>query len=334
MSDCGHHDEHLATTGRLKAALIVILAFMLVEIVGGLLSGSLALLADAAHMLTDATALGLALVANALSRRPAGPYLHFGYRRSQVLAAFVNGLLLGALLLWIVVEAVQRIIEPQPVDWRFMIVVAAIGLAANAVAFRLLLPAGHDNMNVRGALLHVVSDLAGSVAAVIAACIIALTGWMPADPLLSILVAMLIGQSAWRLIRDSAHILLQGAPLDFDTAAMARDLESRIEDIDGIHDVRVWQMAPGHLQLTMHALLRKSADPQQTIARVKEALAQNYGVTDATIQIACEPSCSLAADTDVAAPHDHADGAGGSKRFGAVIVPLPRKASGAPQQGR
>ncbi len=333
MSDCGHHDEHTATGGRLKAALIVILAFMVVEVIGGLLSGSLALLADAAHMLTDAMALGLALVANSLSSRPAGPYLHFGYRRAQVLAAFVNGLLLVALLTWIVIEAVQRIAAPQEVDWRFMIVVAAIGLAANAVAFRLLLPAQHDNMNVRGALLHVISDLAGSVAAVVAACIIALTGWMAADPILSILVAVLIGRAAWLLLRDSAHILLQGAPRNFDVTAMTRDLMGRVADIEDIHGVRVWQMAPGHLQLTMHAKLRKSADGEQTLALLKETLAQNFGITDATVQIACEPSCLKPAETDFDHAHGHADPKAEGPARG-VVVPLPRKATTGPQPAR
>ncbi len=333
MSDCGHHDEHTATGGRLKAALIVILAFMVVEVIGGLLSGSLALLADAAHMLTDAMALGLALVANSLSRRPAGPYLHFGYRRAQVLAAFVNGLLLVALLMWIVVEAVQRIAAPQEVDWRFMIVVAAIGLAANAVAFRLLLPSGHDNMNVRGALLHVMSDLAGSVAAVIAACIIALTGWMAADPILSILVALLIGRSAWLLLRDSAHILLQGAPRNFDLPAMTRDLMGRVADVEDIHGVRVWQMAPGHLQLTMHAKLRKSADAEQALAKLKDTLANDYGVKDATVQISCEPSCRAALGEGSEHLHAEAEAAGKQPARG-VVVPLPRKATTGPQPAR
>ena len=203
MTACDHHHHHHAHAGdgkRLLAAFFVIAVFMVVEAIGGFISGSLALLADATHMLTDSFALALAASAQWFANRPADKKLHFGYRRTQVLAAFVNGIALAFLLLWIVFEAVHRFFfEPVSVQWPLMLNVAIIGLLANGVAFFILHNSKSDNVNVRGALLHVISDLVGSVAAIIAAIVIATTGWMKIDPILSIAVAALIGRSAWRL---------------------------------------------------------------------------------------------------------------------------------------
>ena len=182
------------------AAFAVISTFMVVEVIGGLLSGSLALLADAAHMLTDAFALGLAVSAHWISRRPADHRLHFGYRRTQVLAAFVNGVALIGLIGWIVFEAIRRLIEPAPITWQPMLVVAVLGLAANGVAFVLLHGGDRNNVNIRGAMLHVVSDFLGSVVAVIAAIVIAFGGPLRIDAVLSLLVACLIANAAFRLI--------------------------------------------------------------------------------------------------------------------------------------
>ncbi|MFZ5617121.1 MAG: cation diffusion facilitator family transporter [Pseudomonadota bacterium] len=296
MTDCGHdhsldqHAQHRTDGGRLIAAFAVIVVFMIVEVVGGILSGSLALLADAAHMMTDGLALLLALSAHWMSARPANRQLHFGYRRAQVLAAFVNGIALLLLTAWIIYEAWRRSITPIDVAWAPMLAIAALGLFANGVAFRLLHGAGERNINIKGAMLHVASDLLGSVAAVAAAVVIWLTGWMRIDPILSLLVAALIARSAIKLLRETTHILLEGAPQDIDVEAMTGDLASAIPAIEDIHSVRIWQLTPDQIRLTLHARLREGAVAADALKILKRRLEERYGIHESTIQI--EPACS------------------------------------------
>ena len=297
-----HGHSHETTDGRrLIAALAVISVFMVVEFIGGLLSGSLALIADASHMMTDAVALALAASAHWLSMRPADGKLHFGYRRFQVLAAFVNGIALVVLMAWIVWEAIRRSIDPVAVEWRTMLVIAVLGLIANVIAFRLLHTSATQNINVRGAMLHVIGDLLGSVAAVVAAVVIALSGWTRIDPLLSILVAALIGYSAYRLLRETAHILLEGAPEGIDAGEVARDLASVSGDIEDVHSVQLWQLTPDHPQATLHVRLRNGAATQDTLALVKARLSERFGIRDSTVQIETGGCC----DDGAQPPHDH-----------------------------
>ncbi len=296
MTDCGHDHiqdhvtRHRADGGRLLAALAVIVVFMVVEVIGGLISGSLALLADAGHMLTDALALALALSAHWLSARPADNRLHFGYQRMQVLAAFINGIALAALMAWIVYEAIKRSIEPIAVSWAPMLAVAALGLAANVVAFRLLHRAGAHNINIKGAMLHVASDLLGSLAAVIAAIVIWQTGWTRIDPILSIVVAMLIGRSAFKLLKETSHILMEGAPHDLDPAAIATDLKLANAEIEDIHNIKIWQLTPDRLSLTLHARVRNGAGAA-ALQSIKARLEKRYGIIDSTIQIESGCGC-------------------------------------------
>lgn len=291
MTDCGHdhslapHARHANDGGRLVAAFVVIAVFMVVEVVGGLISGSLALLADAAHMMTDAFALALAASAHWMSAKPANRRLHFGYRRVQVLAAFVNGIALAALMTWIVYEAVRRAVNPIEVAWMPMLIIAAIGLGANGIAFRLLHQAGEHNINIRGAMLHVASDLLGSVAAIVAALVIAFTGWTRIDPILSLFVAVLIGRSALKLIKETAHILLEGAPQNLDVESMVSDLSLASPAIENIHNVRIWQLTPDQLRLTLHARIRDGAGADAALQALKERLAERYGIAESTIQI-------------------------------------------------
>lgn len=280
----GHEPEN--TDGRrLLAALVVISGFMVVEFVGGLLSGSLALIADASHMMTDAIALALAASAHRLSLRPADSQLHFGYRRFQVLAAFVNGIALVVLMAWIFWEAIRRSINPVEIEWRTMLVIAVLGLIANVIAFRLLHGSATQNINVRGAMLHVIGDLLGSVAAVVAGAVIALSGSTRIDPLLSMLVAILIGYSAYRLLRETAHILLEGAPKGIDPADVARELATVSADIEDVHSIQLWQLTPDHPQAMMHVRLRKDAVGQDALGLVKARLAERFGIRDSTVQI-------------------------------------------------
>ena len=317
MTDCGHdhlfsaNAQHRADGGRLVAAFGVISVFMVVEVVGGILSGSLALLADAAHMMTDAFALALAASAHWMAARPANRRLHFGYRRLQVLAAFVNGIALIALMSWIIFEAFQRSIKPVEVSWAPMLVIAALGLAANAIAFRLLHSAGERDINIKGAMLHVASDLLGSIAAVIAAIVIWQTGWTRIDPILSVFVAVLIGRSALKLLRETTHILLEGAPSHIDADALAADLKSAIDDVDDIHSVKIWQLTPDQPRLTLHAKLRDGAAADEALRALKSRLEATYGIHESTIQIEGGGDCpdhGAAADSHSgrhAHDHDH-----------------------------
>lgn len=275
---------------RVGIALALTATFMVVEVVGGVLSGSLALLADAGHMLTDSLALGLALLAFRISARPADARRSYGYHRFQTLAAFVNGLGLVAIVVWILVEAAGRLFDPPPIAGGLMLTVAAAGLLVNVASFLVLHGGDHENLNVRGAMLHVLGDLLGSVAAIAGAAVILLTGWLPIDPLLSVFVALLILRSAWDLIARSAHILLEGAPEWLDVDRMQAALVESVPEIDGIHHVHVWGLTPQRLMLTMHVSVRRNdADPDRnatgTVRRIKQLLRAEFGIVHSTIEI-------------------------------------------------
>lgn len=292
MTACTHReDEERSNVRRLLLALAVIVVFMLVEIVGGVLSGSLALLADAAHMFTDGFALALAASAQIFARRPADAAMHFGYRRAQVLAAFVNGVLMAGLLCWIVIEALRRFASPAPVDASLMLWVAVAGFLANGAAFAILHQGDEQNLNMRGALLHVVGDLLGSAAAIVAALVIAATGWTRIDPLLSILVAGLIGVSAYRLLKETGLILLEGAPDHIDPTALAAELVSASPLIRDVHHIQISQLTPDDLRLTLHACIRDPEEASKALAAVKRHLERRYGIRHSTVQIEIEGDC-------------------------------------------
>ena len=271
---------------RVMGALVLTGAFMIVEVIGGLLAGSLALLADAGHMLTDTMALALAAVAFHVAKRPADGRLTYGYQRFQMLAAFVNGLSLLLIVGWILFEAVTRFLHPQVVLGRTMFVVATLGLVVNLIAFVILHGGDRENLNIRGAAIHVAGDLLGSVAAIAAAIVIVLTGWMPIDPILSVAVAILILRSAWVLVRRSAHVLLEGAPEWLDVAAMQELVVSRVPGVGSIHHVHVWGLTPQHLMLTMHVRVDDEHGlPTDVIREVKSVLRAEYGIDHSTIEI-------------------------------------------------
>jgi len=271
---------------RVQIALVLTASFMIVEVVGGILSGSLALLADAGHMLTDTMALALAAVAFRVSSRPADSKRSYGYQRFQILAAFVNGLSLLLIVGWILIEAVRRLMSPSEVMGPMMLAVASVGLLVNVFAFIVLYGGDRDNMNIRAATLHVAGDLLGSVAAITAAIVIIVTGWTPIDPLLSVLVALLILRSAWYLVRRSAHILLEGAPEWLDQDSMQSRLIERIPAVNSIHHVHIWGLTPQHLMLTMHVALKGDPpDPTAVVRRVKNVLREDFGINHSTIEI-------------------------------------------------
>ena len=271
---------------RVVIALVLTGTFMVVEVIGGILSGSLALLADAGHMLTDTMALALAAVAFQVSKRPADTTLTYGYQRFQILAAFVNGLSLLFIVGWILYEAVNRFIAPQEVMGETMLVVAVAGLVVNIISFTVLHGGDKENLNIRGAALHVAGDLLGSVAAIVAAVVIIYTGWMQIDPILSVAVAILILKSAWVLVKRSAHVLLEGAPEWLDVDVMREHLIGKIPEVASIHHVHVWGLTPQDLMLTMHVCVSTQPEnPTDIIRRVKVQLREEYGIGHSTIEI-------------------------------------------------
>lgn len=271
---------------RVLVALVLTGSFMVVEVVGGIISGSLALLADAGHMLTDTMALALAAAAFHVSKRPAGGSLTYGYQRFQILAAFVNGLSLLIIVGWILFEAVERLITPRDILGETMLLVAAAGLIVNIIAFAVLHSGDQNNLNIRGAALHVAGDLLGSVAAIVAAVVIIYTGWTLIDPILSVAVAFLILRSAWTLVKRSAHVLLEGAPEWLDVAEMQSRIIASITGVRGIHHVHVWGLTPQQLMLTMHLDLDDNADSQSRVVRdVKSLLKDEYGIGHSTIEV-------------------------------------------------
>jgi cobalt-zinc-cadmium efflux system protein len=284
-----HDHQHDAEEGNLRRVLIALVltgVFMVVEVVGGIISGSLALLADAGHMLTDTMALALAAAAFHVSKRPAGGSLTYGYQRFQILAAFVNGLSLLLIVGWILYEAVQRFVTPRDILGETMLLVAAAGLVVNIVAFAVLHSGDQENLNIRGAALHVAGDLLGSVAAIVAAIIIIYTGWTLIDPILSVAVAFLILRSAWTLVKRSAHVLLEGAPDWLDVDEMQDRIVANIEGVQGIHHVHVWGLTPQKLMLTMHLDLDGSVHSQARVVRdVKDYLREKYGIDHSTIEV-------------------------------------------------
>ncbi len=271
---------------RLQLALVITAVFTVVEVIGGLITNSLALLADAGHMLTDSMALALAVFAFAISARPADKKRSFGYHRMQILAAFVNGITLIAIVVWILIEAVQRVLSPPEVLGETMLIVASAGLLVNIVSFTILHGGDQENLNMRGAALHVLSDLLGSVAAIAAALVIVFTGWMPIDPILSVVVAALIFRSALYVVRHSAHILLEGTPDWLNVGEIKERLMTALPDVTDVHHVHVWGLTQERLMLTMHvALAQECANPTDTIKTVKKILADDYGIDHSTIEI-------------------------------------------------
>jgi cobalt-zinc-cadmium efflux system protein len=299
--DHAHSLDHEGSKGNFNRVLIALVltgSFMIVEVIGGIISGSLALLADAGHMLTDTMALALAAAAFHVSKRPANGNLTYGYQRFQILAAFVNGLSLLLIVGWILYEAVQRFMSPRDILGETMLVVAAAGLVVNLVCFAVLHTGDQDNLNIRGAALHVAGDLLGSVAAIVAAVVIIYTGWTLIDPLLSVAVAFLILRSAWVLVKRSAHVLLEGAPDWLDVSAMQDRIVDAVPGVHEIHHVHVWGLTPQQLMLTMHVSISDAATSQSGVVRgVKKVLADEYGIGHSTIEVdvdgcADEGACS------------------------------------------
>lgn len=292
------HDHHHAIPdtkgGRQRVALAALLTFlfMLAEVIGGVISGSLALLADAAHMLTDAGSLGLAWLGFKLAERPADSARSYGWGRFKVLAAFVNGLALICLAVWIIAEAIQRLFTPHPVMGELLLTVAIIGLAVNIAAFVILHGGNREDLNMRGALWHVAGDLLGSVAAIGAAIIILMTGWMPIDPLLSMLVALIITYGGYKIVRSAGHILIEGVPKGLSPSAIQADLEANIQGAASIDHIHAWALNESKSLVTLDVKAKSGACAESLRRAIKSRLRDKFGVSHATVEIESDVTMS------------------------------------------
>lgn len=284
----GHDHSHGSVTGKEKKLIFAFLLttlMMLVEMVGGFWSGSLALVADGGHMLIDALALLLAVAGAWFARRPADARRSYGYGRLEVLAGFVNALTQFVLVAFIAYEAVVRLFEPTHILSGMMLVVALIGLVVNVLVLSTLHGHAHDDVNLAGATLHVIGDLLGSVAAVAAALLVRWMNWNWADPVLSLLVSLLILNSAWRLLRRSAHILLEGVPEGMNTGEVEEALRGADASIRDVHHLHVWQLASGSRMATLHAELHEGGNSASAIRAINQMLLERFSIQHVTVQV-------------------------------------------------
>ena len=276
------HDRKGDTRYLLTLALGLTLVYAAVEAVGGWIAGSLALLGDAGHMLTDSTALGLAALAAWISRRPPSPRHSYGLGRVETRAARVNALLMVAVVTAVSTAAVGRLLDPPPVRGGLVIGVAVMGLLVNLLVARLLMR-GRENINVRGALLHVLGDLLGSLAALISGVVILSTGWRPIDPILSLLIVVLILVSSLRLLRDVVHTLLEGVPRHLDLGEVGRAM-AEIEGVLSVHDLHIWSLSGDTTALSAHVVLRRIEGWELVLARLRGLLDGRFGISHVTLQ--------------------------------------------------
>ena len=293
MGDGPRHSHHgragKGSERRVASAFAITASFAAIEAAGGVFSGSLALLADAGHMLVDCLALGLAWAGIRIARRAADPRRSYGYRRVEVLAAWINGIVLCGVVVWVAVEAVARILEPVAILPMPMLAVAIAGLGANVAAYAVLRRGGRAQLNVRAAMLHVLGDILGSVAVIVGAGAIMLTGWAPIDPILSLAVAALIVPSAIAVVRRSTHILLEGTPAEIDPAALGADFNGAVPEVAEVHHVHAWSLTENQSLVTLHARLGPGAEAGPALAAIKARLAARFAITHSVVQIEAGP---------------------------------------------
>jgi cobalt-zinc-cadmium efflux system protein len=292
----GHVHGAGADEWRVACAFLIIVVFLGVQVAGGVISGSLALLADAGHMVSDAVALGMSWAALRIGRRPADLLRSYGYRRLEVLVAFANGCALFFVTAWIAFEAAWRLATPHLVLGRPMLAVAVAGLVANAAAFVILSGGRRENLNVRSAWLHVLGDLLGFAITIVAAAVILFTGWSQVDPLLSLAIAALISRSALQIVRSSGHILLEGTPQGFDVAGVRADLMAMLPAVCDVHHVHAWSLTEEQQFITLHVRVTPGADLNSLVPAICSRLEHRFGIAHATIQV----------DHDVCADEQHA----------------------------
>lgn len=271
--------------GRLAVVFTLTLTVFVVQAVGGMVSGSLALLADAGHNFTDVIGIGLSLGAIALATtRPASGARTYGFLRLEILAAVANAVLLFGVAAYVLIEALRRLVAPQEIASGLMLAIAIVGLAANAIGLYLLRDAQHASLNMRGAYLEVMGDLAGSVAVVVAAAVIALTGWRQADAIASAAIALLILPRTWRLLKDAVDILLEATPKDIDLAAVRKHI-LEADGVADVHDLHAWTITSGMNVVSAHVVLTEGADPPSVLDELCRCLSGDFDVEHSTFQL-------------------------------------------------
>ena len=308
-----HHHEasHIPSTGNrpLLIALIIVLSIMVAEVIGGLLSGSLALLSDAGHMLVDALALGLSMFALTIARRPSTPTRTYGYHRVEILAALANGTTLVLISIYIFYEAYQRFLEPTPVQAPLMLVIAAIGLLANLAGILLLRKASRHNLNIKAAFWHIVGDTISSVGVITGGVIIAFTGWYIVDPIIAVIIGGIILWGAARLVIESADILLEAVPRHIEVEKVIETIKNT-PGVDEVHDIHIWTITSGIHALSAHLLIADQMVSQsaEIVEKVTHDLSENFSITHTTLQLECEKceSCPSGIICNISRPEQQA----------------------------
>lgn len=280
------HEHRSASQRSLGISLALILGYMVAEVIGGLMSNSLALIADAGHMLTDAAAIGLALVAIWIANRPASIDQTFGFQRTEVLAALLNALSLWLIAAWIFFEAARRFGDAPVIDGVLMLIVGGVGLLVNVVTALVLHRSAGESLNVEGAFLHVIADLLGSVAVVVAAILVLSFGWDIADPIFGIVIGVLILASSFRLLWKVVHVLMEGTPAHLDLHQLCRRLEE-LDGVTGVHDIHAWSITTGYDALSAHVTADDSVmeAPNAVMQRLREIASSEFGIGHVTIQL-------------------------------------------------
>lgn len=287
-----HNHNYNANKKALFLSFILITGFMFVELIGGYMTNSLALISDVGHMLSDAASLGLSLSALILGAKAATPSKTYGYKRFEILAALLNGLLLIVLSIYIFVEAIKRIMLPPEVMGRGMMIIAIIGLVINIIVAWILhsQASSKENLNVRSAFLHVIGDLLGSVGAIIAAILIILLGWYIADPIASMIVSILILNSGWHILRDAINILMEAKPANIDTNMVIEKLKS-IDGVKEVHDLHIWMITSDFPSMTVHLCVDENTDRDLILEKAKTIIYNHFDIKHVTIQIEGKKLC-------------------------------------------
>lgn len=282
----GHSHSHNANKKVLKISFALIAGFMFVEFIGGFLTNSLALLSDAGHMLSDSVALGLSLAAFVFGEKVATSSKTFGYKRFEILAALLNGLVLIFISAYIFKEAIDRLSEPHVVMGQGMMIISVIGLIINIIVAYIMFTKGEtkENLNLRSAFMHVIGDLLGSVGAIIAAILIMAFGWYIADSIASMIVSILVLYSGWRILKDSINVLMEAKPSDIDLKEVRTDLLS-VNGVKDVHDLHIWMITPDYLSMTVHLFIEQDTDRDAALRQIQKLIQDNYGITHLTVQM-------------------------------------------------
>ncbi|OCA06372.1 cation diffusion facilitator family transporter [Wolbachia endosymbiont of Trichogramma pretiosum] len=275
----------IAESKRLIYSIIIIAITMLMEIVGGVISHSLALLSDAGHMLTDLFALILSWVAHKFSAKKSDLQRSYGYHRLQIIAAFVNGLTLFFIAGFIIIESIKRFIYPVNVEWKVMLIIATLGLISNIIVFFMLHSKCESNINIKSAVLHVIGDILGSVAAILASIIIMFTGWQIVDPILSVFVSVIILNSGYKILKNSCHILLEGTPDSVSAEEIKSEIVSKVPEVIDVHHIHAWSLSDNYFILTMHAKIKQNGQHTNILYEIKKILLNRFEIAHSTVEI-------------------------------------------------